>query len=96
MSVPVLFRMSALSAATFFQSRLLSVIVSSRLKKYCVRERELFHSISVAKFALAPGWGSKLSARKKLKRSELYVMDPKSEEILAPLRASVKEQVRHA
>ena len=52
-------------------------------------------SAPVLKYPLAPGWGSKQSARKAKKKYTIpYIMDAKSEEILAPLRAAVKEQVR--
>ena len=44
---------------------------------------------------LAAGWGSKQAARKsKKKYMSPYIMDTKTEEILAPMRAAVKEQVR--
>ncbi|XP_043225391.1 glycine--tRNA ligase-like isoform X2 [Amphibalanus amphitrite] len=52
-----------------------------------------FSSAPALSYPLAPGWGSKQAAKKpKKKYPNLYIMDAKSEEILAPLRAAVKEQ----
>ena len=42
---------------------------------------------------LAPGWGSKKNKKPKTLQLFNIMADPKSEEILAPLRAAVKEQV---
>ena len=51
-------------------------------------------SASILNYPLAPGWGSKQSERKSKKKFSIpYIMDAKCEEILAPLRAAVKEQV---
>ena len=54
-----------------------------------------FSAAPVLASPLAAGWGSKQAARKsKKKYTPPYIMDAKSEEILAPMRAAVKEQVR--
>ena len=59
--------------------------------------RRLHFQPPLYKTKAAPNWGSTKYKNKKVLQLQTHYMmaDPKTEEILAPLRAAVKEQVSH-
>lgn len=80
-----------MGAINFFRKLYgISLNVSSLSKFACVFP---FHT-SASHFKQNPQWGSTKTNRNiKLKKLYLAQMDPETEQVLAPLRAQVKEQV---
>lgn len=74
------------SSSSFHQPR--------KILSYHLLSTRTLTAASFVKFQKQPDWGSKKhKIKKRLRISSDIMADPKIEEILAPLRAAVKEQV---